>query len=65
MDKGIQLNVNLGILGVRHCQGRGREFESRFPLQIQESHFIAKWLFYCFKISKLDNLFYLISTHLL
>ena len=23
LDEGIQLNVNLSILGVRHCQGRG------------------------------------------
>ena len=47
MDKGIQLNVNLDILGVRHCQGRGFTApNSKKPLFIKVAFLLLQnqWL---------------------
>jgi hypothetical protein len=46
---------NSSVGRARPCQGRGREFESRFPLQVKKADFLSRlfafrvflWLVYC------------------
>ena len=44
------ISGNSSVGRARPCQGRGREFESRFPLQILESPNQTVWAFLLLKL---------------
>ena len=47
------ISGNSSVGRARPCQGRGREFESRFPLQILESSNRKIWAFLLLQIKDL------------
>lgn len=45
------ISGNSSVGRARPCQGRGREFESRFPLQILESPNQTVWAFFVLEVT--------------